>query len=118
MLRAACVSENCCLGWFGPSGAGYLVSVDALIAAAEATGTLRAASSRRVPRARGKQHERLRPVRIGCSGWSRYLSHVKPLSQMGKGLARFYERIEPLTKAKRLDPWRTESELFLRINAV
>lgn len=35
---------------------------------------------------------------------SRYLTHVKRLSHMGEGLARFYERIEPLIEAKRLGP--------------
>ena len=35
---------------------------------------------------------------------SRYLTHVKRLSNMQEGLARFYERIEPLMEAKRLGP--------------
>jgi uncharacterized protein YecE (DUF72 family) len=35
---------------------------------------------------------------------SRYLTHVKRLSNMGEGLARFYERIEPLVEARRLGP--------------
>jgi uncharacterized protein YecE (DUF72 family) len=35
---------------------------------------------------------------------SRYLSHVKRLADMREGLARFYERIEPLVEAKRLGP--------------
>lgn len=35
---------------------------------------------------------------------SRYLTHVKRLSDMREGLARFYERIEPLIEAKRLGP--------------
>ena len=34
----------------------------------------------------------------------RYFPHVKRLSNMGDGLARFYERIEPLIEAKRLGP--------------
>lgn len=33
---------------------------------------------------------------------SRYLTHVKRLSEMKEGIARFYERIEPLIEAKRL----------------
>jgi uncharacterized protein YecE (DUF72 family) len=33
---------------------------------------------------------------------SRYLTHVKRLSGIGQGLARFYERIEPLIEADRL----------------
>lgn len=35
---------------------------------------------------------------------SRYLSHVKRLADIREGLARFYERIEPLIEAKRLGP--------------
>jgi uncharacterized protein YecE (DUF72 family) len=35
---------------------------------------------------------------------SRYLTHVKRLSNIREGLARFYERIEPLIEAKRLGP--------------
>ncbi len=35
---------------------------------------------------------------------SRYLTHVKRLSNIGEGLARFYERIEPLREAGRLGP--------------
>jgi uncharacterized protein YecE (DUF72 family) len=35
---------------------------------------------------------------------SRYLTHVKRLANMREGLARFYERIEPLIEAKRLGP--------------
>jgi uncharacterized protein YecE (DUF72 family) len=35
---------------------------------------------------------------------SRYLTHVKRLSEMTTGVARFYERIEPLIEAKRLGP--------------
>jgi uncharacterized protein YecE (DUF72 family) len=35
---------------------------------------------------------------------SRYLTHVKRLTNMGEGLARFYERIEPLIEAGRLGP--------------
>jgi uncharacterized protein YecE (DUF72 family) len=35
---------------------------------------------------------------------SRYLTHVKRLANIGEGLARFYERIEPLIEAKRLGP--------------
>lgn len=35
---------------------------------------------------------------------SRYLTHVKRLSNMREGLARFYERIEPLIEANRLGP--------------
>lgn len=33
---------------------------------------------------------------------SRYLTHVKRLSDMKQGISRFYERIEPLIEAKRL----------------
>ncbi len=35
---------------------------------------------------------------------SRYLTHVKRLANMREGLARLYERIEPLIEAKRLGP--------------
>jgi uncharacterized protein YecE (DUF72 family) len=35
---------------------------------------------------------------------SRYLTHVKRLTNIREGLARFYERIEPLIEAKRLGP--------------
>jgi uncharacterized protein YecE (DUF72 family) len=35
---------------------------------------------------------------------SRYLTHIKRLSDMGTGVARFYERIEPLIKARKLGP--------------
>ncbi|HEY2141243.1 MAG TPA: DUF72 domain-containing protein [Solirubrobacteraceae bacterium] len=35
---------------------------------------------------------------------SRYLTHVKRLANMEEGVARFYERIEPLIQAKRLGP--------------
>jgi uncharacterized protein YecE (DUF72 family) len=35
---------------------------------------------------------------------SRFLTHVKRLSNMREGLARFYERIEPLIEAQRLGP--------------
>jgi uncharacterized protein YecE (DUF72 family) len=35
---------------------------------------------------------------------SRYLTHMKRLRDMGDGIARFYERIEPLVDAGRLGP--------------
>jgi uncharacterized protein YecE (DUF72 family) len=35
---------------------------------------------------------------------SRYLTHVRRLSQIDDGVARFYERIEPLIEAERLGP--------------
>ena len=35
---------------------------------------------------------------------SRYLTHVKRLTDLGQGVARFYERIEPLIEARRLGP--------------
>ncbi|MGZ4172110.1 MAG: DUF72 domain-containing protein [Solirubrobacteraceae bacterium] len=35
---------------------------------------------------------------------SRYLTHVKRLTDVGQGVARFYERIEPLIEAGRLGP--------------
>jgi uncharacterized protein YecE (DUF72 family) len=35
---------------------------------------------------------------------SRYLTHVKRLRGIGDGIARFYERIEPLAAARRLGP--------------
>lgn len=35
---------------------------------------------------------------------SRYLTHVKRLADMGEGVSRFYERIEPLVEAGRLGP--------------
>lgn len=35
---------------------------------------------------------------------SRYLTHVKRLANMREGVARFYERIEPLVQARRLGP--------------
>ena len=35
---------------------------------------------------------------------SRYLTHVKRLQDMGQGLARFYERIEPLVRSPKMGP--------------
>ncbi len=35
---------------------------------------------------------------------SRYLTHIKRLQGMGVGVQRFYERIEPLVRARRLGP--------------
>jgi uncharacterized protein YecE (DUF72 family) len=35
---------------------------------------------------------------------SRFLTHVKRLSDIGDGIARFFERIEPLIEARRLGP--------------
>jgi uncharacterized protein YecE (DUF72 family) len=35
---------------------------------------------------------------------SRYLTHIKRLTDLGQGVARFYERIEPLVEARRLGP--------------
>jgi uncharacterized protein YecE (DUF72 family) len=35
---------------------------------------------------------------------SRYLTHIKRLTDLGQGVARFYERIEPLIEAGRLGP--------------
>src|ERR1700730_17413103 len=35
---------------------------------------------------------------------SRYLTHVTRLADMGTGVERFYERLEPLTEAGRLGP--------------
>jgi uncharacterized protein YecE (DUF72 family) len=35
---------------------------------------------------------------------SRYLTHVKRLRDMGEGVARFYERIEPLTGSPKMGP--------------
>jgi uncharacterized protein YecE (DUF72 family) len=35
---------------------------------------------------------------------SRYLTHIKRLTDLGDGVARFYERIEPLIEAGRLGP--------------
>jgi uncharacterized protein YecE (DUF72 family) len=35
---------------------------------------------------------------------SRYLTHMKRLTDMGQGVNRFYERIEPLVAAKKLGP--------------
>jgi uncharacterized protein YecE (DUF72 family) len=35
---------------------------------------------------------------------SRYLTHVKRLTDLGEGIARFYERLEPLVEAGRLGP--------------
>ncbi len=35
---------------------------------------------------------------------SRYLTHIKRLTDLGQGIARFYERIEPLQQAGRLGP--------------
>ncbi len=35
---------------------------------------------------------------------SRYLTHVRRLRDIGDGVARFYERVEPLTDAERLGP--------------
>ncbi len=35
---------------------------------------------------------------------SRYLTHVKRLTDVGEGISRFYERIEPLIEAGRLGP--------------
>ncbi|HEY1569219.1 MAG TPA: DUF72 domain-containing protein [Solirubrobacteraceae bacterium] len=35
---------------------------------------------------------------------SRYLTHIKRLTELGQGVSRFYERIEPLIEAGRLGP--------------
>ena len=35
---------------------------------------------------------------------SRFLTHMKRLTDMGRGVARFYERIEPLVEARKLGP--------------
>jgi uncharacterized protein YecE (DUF72 family) len=35
---------------------------------------------------------------------SRYLTHMKRLTDMGRGVERFYERIEPLLEARKLGP--------------
>src|SRR5438046_2185140 len=35
---------------------------------------------------------------------SRYLTHIKRLTDLGTGVARFYERIEPLAAAGKLGP--------------
>jgi uncharacterized protein YecE (DUF72 family) len=35
---------------------------------------------------------------------SRYLTHIKRLTELGEGIARFYERLEPLVEAARLGP--------------
>jgi uncharacterized protein YecE (DUF72 family) len=35
---------------------------------------------------------------------SRYLTHIKRLTDVGEGISRFYERIEPLLQADRLGP--------------
>ena len=35
---------------------------------------------------------------------SRYLTHVKRLTDLGRGVERFYERIEPLIEAGKLGP--------------
>jgi uncharacterized protein YecE (DUF72 family) len=35
---------------------------------------------------------------------SRYLTHIKRLTEMGTGVERFYERIEPLVEARKLGP--------------
>jgi uncharacterized protein YecE (DUF72 family) len=35
---------------------------------------------------------------------SRYLTHIRRLGEIGQGVARFYERIEPLVEAGRLGP--------------
>jgi uncharacterized protein YecE (DUF72 family) len=35
---------------------------------------------------------------------SRYLTHIKRLTELGQGVERFYERIEPLVEAGRLGP--------------
>jgi len=35
---------------------------------------------------------------------SRYLTHIKRLTDLGSGVARFYERIEPLIEARKLGP--------------
>ncbi len=58
------------------------------------------------------------PSRSAVEGWaqqtpagfrfavksSRYLTHMKRLSEMGQGVKRFYERIEPLMEANKLGP--------------
>jgi uncharacterized protein YecE (DUF72 family) len=58
------------------------------------------------------------PSRDGVAAWvqqtpprfvfsvkaSRYLTHVKRLTDLGEGIARFYERLEPLIEAGRLGP--------------
>jgi len=58
------------------------------------------------------------PTRKAVAGWveqspegflftikaSRYLTHIKRLSDMRQGVARFYERIEPLVESPKLGP--------------
>jgi uncharacterized protein YecE (DUF72 family) len=58
------------------------------------------------------------PTRSAVEGWarqsprgfifavkaSRYLTHVKRLTDLDQGVARYYERIEPLIEAKKLGP--------------
>ena len=58
------------------------------------------------------------PSRSAVEGWvdqtpddfvfavkaSRYLTHMKRLTEMKSGVARFYERIEPLTESRKLGP--------------
>ena len=58
------------------------------------------------------------PTRSAVAGWveqtppgflfsvkaSRYLTHVKRLGDLGQGLERFYERIEPLVRSPKLGP--------------
>ena len=58
------------------------------------------------------------PTRKAVAGWveqspegflfavkgSRYLTHIKRLTDLGQGLERFYERIEPLVESPKLGP--------------
>ena len=58
------------------------------------------------------------PTRAAVAGWvartppgfvitikaSRYLTHIKRLTDLGPGVARFYERIEPLVRSPKLGP--------------
>ena len=50
---------------------------------------------------------------------SRYLTHVRRLREIGKGVARYYERIEPLVESGKLGPvvWQLPAELPARRRA-
>ena len=48
---------------------------------------------------------------------SRYLTHIRRLRDLGQGIERFYERIEPLIEAGRLGPvlWQLPANFHLSL---
>ena len=49
---------------------------------------------------------------------SRYLTHLKRLTDMERGVARFYERIDPLVRSGKLGPvlWQLPPRLVFRLH--